>query len=128
MFFRHSVFACLFALLALSSIAAAAPCAHVAAGVNPDVVHPGGTTTVTAVVKNCSAEREYVKIHFSAKSACATYGIGTTYLGLRIGETRKTSVSYNLPQNACLGKHYVTARVYYDGSLIASSTALLVVQ
>jgi hypothetical protein len=128
MFFQRSVFTSLFLVLALSSIAAAAPCAHVAAGVNPDVVNPGGTTTVTAVVKNCSAEREYVKIHFSAKSACATYGIGTTYLGLRSGETRKTSVSYNLPQNACVGKHYVTARVYYDRNLIASSTALLVVK
>jgi hypothetical protein len=118
------------AFLVMGSVAMAeTPCVHLTLGVNPTVVSRGGNVKATASVQNCSAEFEKLAIHFKAKGPCnSDVGLGTVYMGFIPHATRTAALSFTVPADACTGTATVTARVYYAGTLIVSSTTSLLVQ
>lgn len=116
-------------LITASGVMAGTPCAHLTLGVNPTSVAKGGNVKVIASVQNCSGEPEKFAIHFKAKGPCNyEAGLGTVYMGFLKGATRTASLSFTVPANVCTGTAAITARVYYGGTLIASSTTSLLVQ
>jgi hypothetical protein len=116
-------------LISGSAAMAETACVHLTMGVSPTVVSRGDNVKVTAAVQNCSTEDHLFTIHFKGKGPCDyAVGLGTVYMGFPAGGTRSAALSFRVPQAVCTGTATITARVYYDGVLIATSSTALQVQ
>src|SRR5206468_12765816 len=128
-FQTKAIFVLLASILISGGVALAAPCAHLTLGVNPTVVSRGSNVKVTASVQNCSGEFEKLAIHFKGTGPCNySVGLGNVYMGFPTGATRSATLSFIVPSNVCNGTATISARVYYDGALITSSSTTLLVQ
>lgn len=90
---------------------------------------PGLNVGVFGRVGNCASGKKRYTVSVSSLSSCfAETIIGSSVITFNGGETKLVSVSYPIAPDTCLGQMAVTVSVYSGGTMIASDSAILLIE
>jgi hypothetical protein len=103
-----------------------APSAAFTVSANPNIVPPGGTTTITGTIQNTSSDVERLTISYEVEGPCGYYQVAKVGVTLKPGETRTASVSYTVP--TCTGTYNVTGTVTSGKTFVTSAATTITVQ